>query len=80
MGALSGYTVLVVEDEPLRSALKRHSSLLVPVSSERLRERKVPFVLHSGYAHVSDAFGDAVVIAKPAAPERLIAERNHRPD
>jgi DNA-binding response OmpR family regulator len=38
----------------------------------RLKERNIPFVLHSGYAHVSAACHGGTVIPKPADPETLI--------
>src|SRR5262245_55586767 len=33
---------------------------------ERLKKRGVPFVLHSGYAHVEDACRSGIVVPKPA--------------
>ena len=35
----------------------------------RLKQRAIPFVLHSGYRHVSDACHGGIVVAKPANPE-----------
>jgi DNA-binding response OmpR family regulator len=40
---------------------------------ERLSERGVPFVLHSGYEHISDACRRGTVVPKPAAPQQLIS-------
>jgi DNA-binding response OmpR family regulator len=40
---------------------------------ERLKERDVPFVLHSGYDHAADACGGGVVLPKPATRDQLIA-------
>jgi hypothetical protein len=40
---------------------------------ERLKERGIPFVLHSGYSHVHDACLAGVVIPKPATPTELVA-------
>jgi DNA-binding response OmpR family regulator len=40
---------------------------------ERLKERGIPFVLHSGYSHVHDACLAGVVIPKPAHPSALVA-------
>jgi DNA-binding response OmpR family regulator len=39
---------------------------------ECLKERGIPFILHSGYAHVSDACHVGVVIPKPARPDELV--------
>jgi CheY-like chemotaxis protein len=33
-----------------------------------LRQRSIPFVLHSGYGHTSDACDGGIVIPKPAHP------------
>jgi DNA-binding response OmpR family regulator len=107
-GPLAGYTVLVVEDEPLlaldicdslQSAgasivnastlsvgleLAGHPGLSVAVLDfglsdgegtaicERLKQRGVPFVLHSGYDHV-EACSGGIVLPKPATPEQLLA-------
>jgi DNA-binding response OmpR family regulator len=38
----------------------------------RLKERAIPFILHSGYAHVGNACHGGIVIPKPANPEALI--------
>jgi DNA-binding response OmpR family regulator len=38
----------------------------------RLQERAIPFVLHSGYKHASDACRGGTVVPKPARPEALI--------
>ena len=38
----------------------------------RLTERNIPFVLHSGYAHASDACRGGAVIPKPADPATLV--------
>ena len=40
---------------------------------ERLTERGVPFVLHTGYQHVNEACRAGVLIPKPAAPAELVA-------
>jgi CheY-like chemotaxis protein len=37
-----------------------------------LRQRNIPFILHSGYGHTSDACGGGIIIPKPAHPEVLI--------
>lgn len=39
---------------------------------ERLKERGIPFVLHSGYSHIHDACLAGVVIPKPANPTALV--------
>ena len=38
----------------------------------RLTERHIPFVLHSGYAHVGDAYRSGIVVPKPANPNTLV--------
>jgi len=38
----------------------------------RLTEREIPFVLHSGHTHASDACRGGVVVPKPASPVTLI--------
>jgi DNA-binding NtrC family response regulator len=38
----------------------------------RLSERHIPFVVHSGYAQVGEAYHSAIVIPKPANPTTLI--------
>jgi|KBSSwiStaDraftv2_1062776.scaffolds.fasta_scaffold1646116_1 DNA-binding response OmpR family regulator len=42
------------------------------VVCRRLTERDIPFVLHSGYTHASDACRGATVVPKPAPADRLI--------
>jgi CheY-like chemotaxis protein len=37
-----------------------------------LRQRHIPFILHSGYEHTSSARHGEIVIPKPARPEVLI--------
>jgi len=39
----------------------------------RLNERDIPFVLHSGYTHASDACRGGTVVPKPADPAALIS-------
>jgi DNA-binding response OmpR family regulator len=39
---------------------------------ERLKERGIAFILHSGYTHVHDACRVGVVIPKPASPDVLV--------
>ena len=38
-----------------------------------LQQRRVPFVLHTGYTHPSEACRSDVVVPKPAAPMELVA-------
>jgi CheY-like chemotaxis protein len=37
----------------------------------RLKERNIPFILHSGYSHIGDCHG-GVVVPKPANPSVLV--------
>ena len=39
----------------------------------RLRERSIPFVLHSGSGHVDDSCCGGVIVPKPAATFTLVA-------
>jgi DNA-binding response OmpR family regulator len=39
---------------------------------ELLKTRGVPFVLHTGYAHPSEACQSGVLVPKPAAPMELV--------
>lgn len=39
---------------------------------DRLTERKIPFVLHSGYDHVREACRSGIVIPKPAKPDTIV--------
>ena len=43
------------------------------VLCERLNERQVPFVLHTGYTHVHEACRSGIVVPKPAAPGQLVS-------
>jgi DNA-binding response OmpR family regulator len=38
----------------------------------RLKERRIPFILHSGYSHHGPACRNGIVIPKPASPATLI--------
>ena len=42
------------------------------VICKRLAERDIPFVLHSGHTHASDACRGGAVVPKPAPADRLI--------
>lgn len=39
---------------------------------DRLSERGIPFVLHSGYDHPSEACSQGIVIPKPASPQTIV--------
>jgi DNA-binding response OmpR family regulator len=39
----------------------------------RLKERDIPFILHSGYTHTADACHGGTVVPKPAPPATLIS-------
>lgn len=40
---------------------------------ERLNERRIPFVLHTGYQHVPEVCHTGVLIPKPADPHQLVS-------
>lgn len=40
---------------------------------ERLYERGIPFVLHSGYSHLHRVCRDAVLVPEPASPDVLVS-------
>src|SRR6185503_19567838 len=40
---------------------------------ERLKERDIPFVLHTGYQHASEACAADVLVAKPASSHQLVS-------
>jgi DNA-binding response OmpR family regulator len=40
---------------------------------ERLNERRIPFVLHTGYPRINEVCHGGVVIPKPAAPTELVS-------
>jgi DNA-binding response OmpR family regulator len=40
---------------------------------ERLNQRGVPFVLHTGYSHVGEVCTSAIVVPKPATPDQLVS-------
>ena len=66
--------LIAVEDGALSAAILDHalgdgdSSQLC----ERLKERNVPYVLHSGFSNLDGAYGDAVHVSKPASPDVLV--------
>jgi DNA-binding response OmpR family regulator len=63
-----------VEDGALSAAVLDHalgdgdSSLLC----ERLKERNIPFIVHSGYSQIDGACGNGVQVGKPADPQVLV--------
>ena len=40
---------------------------------KRLKQRNIPYVVHSGYSNLIGAYGDAVHVPKPANPDVLLA-------
>ena len=63
-----------VDDGALSAAVLDHA-LPDGDSSElcgRLKERNIPFVLHSGYSQVGGACSDGVQVGKPARPQVLV--------
>ena len=40
---------------------------------EHLKDRGVPFVLHSGYDHIADTCRSGVILPKPATREQLVS-------
>ena len=66
--------LVAVEDGALSAAILDHALSDGDSSQvcERLRERNVPFVLYSGFAHLDGACGDAVHVSKPVTPEVLV--------
>jgi DNA-binding response OmpR family regulator len=42
------------------------------VLCERLAQKHVPFVLHSGYSQTGTACAPAAVVPKPASPDKLV--------
>jgi DNA-binding response OmpR family regulator len=64
-----------VEDDTLSAAILDHA-LGDGDSSQlctRLKERNIPFVLHSGYSQLDGACGDGVQVGKPASPQVLVS-------
>ena len=76
----TGRSMLIVEDEPvialhIGAAFERAGAIIVKDTDAlcgRLKQRAMPFVLHSGYSHLSDACHGGIVVPKPASPEVLI--------
>jgi DNA-binding response OmpR family regulator len=68
------HALIVVEDEGpsaviLDHALSDGESLQL---LERLKERSIPYVLHSGYSKLDGACSNAVYVTKPANPQALV--------
>ena len=66
--------LVAVEDGALSAAILDHA-LGDGDSSElctRLKERNIPFVLHSGYSHIEGSCHDAPFVPKPANPSVLV--------
>jgi DNA-binding response OmpR family regulator len=40
---------------------------------ERLKDRGVPFVLHSGYDHIADTCRSGIILPKPATRKQLVS-------
>ena len=66
--------LIAVENEAPSAAILDHvlsdgeSSQLC----KRLKERNIPYVVHSGYSNLIGAYGDAVHVPKPANPDVLV--------
>ena len=39
---------------------------------KRIKQRNIPYVVHSGYSNLIGAYGDAVHVPKPANPDVLV--------
>jgi DNA-binding response OmpR family regulator len=63
-----------VDDGALSAAVLDHSLADGDSSHlcERLKERNIPFVLHSGYTQLDGACADGVQVGKPANPQVLV--------
>ena len=66
--------LVLVEEAGLSAAVLDHGLADGDSSKlcERLKERSIPFVLHSGYSAVDGACRDAVFVAKPENPDVLV--------
>jgi DNA-binding response OmpR family regulator len=68
------HAMSLAEDDDLSAAVLDHalgdgdSSQLC----ERLKERDIPFVLHSGYSKLEGACSEGVVMGKPVHPDMLV--------
>jgi DNA-binding response OmpR family regulator len=63
-----------VEDPDLSAAILDHALGKDDSSQlcERLKERDIPFVIHSGYRNLEGACSDGVTIDKPSHPHLLV--------
>ena len=67
--------LVAVEDNSISAAIVDHALGDGDSSEvcERLKERNVPFVTYSGFAHLKGACADAKHVNKPASPAVLVA-------
>ena len=69
-----GQALDAAEDGALSAAILDHA-LSDGNSSQicgRLKERNIPYVLHSGFSNLDGAYGDAVHLPKPTRPDVLV--------
>ena len=68
-------SLLAVEDNSVSAAIVDHALGDGDSSEicERLKERSVPFIIYSGFAHLDGACADAKHVNKPASPSVLVA-------
>jgi DNA-binding response OmpR family regulator len=68
-------SLVAVEDNSISAAIVDHALGDGDSSEicERLKERSVPFVIYSGFAHLDGACADAKHVNKPASPSVLVA-------
>ena len=67
--------LLAVEDSSVSAAIVDHALGDGDSSEicERLKQRSVPFIIYSGFAHLDGACADANHVNKPASPSVLVA-------
>ena len=67
--------LLAVEDSSVSAAIVDHALGDGDSSEicERLKERSVPFIIYSGFAHLDGACAEAKHVNKPASPSVLVA-------
>jgi DNA-binding response OmpR family regulator len=67
--------LIAVEDSSVSAAIVDHALGDGDSSEicERLKERSVPFIIYSGFAHLHGACADAKHVNKPASPSMLVA-------
>jgi DNA-binding response OmpR family regulator len=68
-------SLVAVEDNSISAAIVDHALGDGDSSEicERLKERSVPFIIYSGFAHLDGACADAKHVNKPASPSVLVA-------